>query len=160
MSGVRAPSGAGVGLRRHKASRRDIKSATVLSGQDGVDHVLDYLEKRSPARERRLVEPPRAPDLAPQRERLPELDPDLRPRLRAPARLQHHAQNAADAEPGAPEAGVDVGHLPFGSRDDATLIVRRQRSSSTVQSFCFTFNHRVVRPLSYALASSLATRPS
>jgi len=111
-------------------------------------------------RERRLVELLRAPDLAPKRERLPELDPDLRPRLGTPARLQHHTQDAVDAEPGVPEAGVAVGHFPFGSRDDATLIVRRQRSSSTVQSFCFTFNHRLVRPLSYALASSLATRPS
>src|SRR5207249_4956795 len=35
-------------------------------------------------RERRLVEPPRAPDLASKRERLPKLDPDLRPRLCAP----------------------------------------------------------------------------
>jgi hypothetical protein len=51
-----------------------------------------------------------------------------------------------------------VVHFVFG--DDATLIVRRQRSSSTVQSFCFTFSHRVVRPPSYALASSFATRPS
>src|SRR5207245_10621037 len=34
---------------------------------------------------------------------------DLRPRLRAPARLQHHAQNAVDAEPGVPEAGALVG---------------------------------------------------
>src|SRR2546428_6406924 len=29
------------------------------------------------------VEPPRAPDLAPECERLPDLDPDLRPHLRA-----------------------------------------------------------------------------
>ena len=56
-----------------------------------------------------------------------------------------------------PEAGVGVGHLAFGPRDVAKLIRRRQRSSSTVQSFCVTFNHRVVRPLSYALASSLGT---
>ena len=73
--------------------------------------------------------------------------------------MEHHAQDAVDAEPRVPEADVSVGHFPFGSPDDATLIVR-QRSSSTVQSFCFTFNHRVVRPLSYALASPLATRPS
>jgi len=37
-----------------------------------------------------LVEPPRAPDLAPQRERSLERDSDLRPRLRAPMRVQHH----------------------------------------------------------------------
>jgi hypothetical protein len=42
-----------------------------------------------------------------------------------------------------PEALVNVAlfvHLVFGPRDDATLIVRCQRSSSTVQSFCFTFS--------------------
>jgi len=39
-------------------------------------------------------------------------------------------------------------------------IRRRQPSSSTVQSFCFTFSHRVVRPPSYAPASSLVKRPS
>src|SRR5262249_2446325 len=51
-----------------------------------------------------------APDLAPQRERLPELDPDLRPRLRAPVLVEHHTQHAVDAEPGAPEAGVGGVH--------------------------------------------------
>src|SRR5207249_7798775 len=49
-----------------------------------------------------LVKPSRAPDLAPQRERPLELDPDLSPHLRAPARVQHHAQNAVDPEPGVP----------------------------------------------------------
>jgi hypothetical protein len=43
----------------------------------------------------------------------------------------------------------------------ATPIVRRQRSSSTVQPLCLTFSlvHRIVRPPSYVLAESLATRP-
>jgi hypothetical protein len=45
-------------------------------------------------------EPPCAPKLTLQRERSLELGPDLRPRLRAPARLQHHVQHAVDAEPG------------------------------------------------------------
>ena len=58
-----------------------------------------------------LVEPPRAPNLAPERERPPELDPDHGPRLRDPARMQHHAQDAVDAEPGVPEAGVGLVHL-------------------------------------------------
>jgi len=58
-----------------------------------------------------------------------------------------------------PEAGVGVVHFVFGPRDRVTLIVRRQRSSSTVQSFCFTFNQRVVRPRTYWLASSLAISP-
>jgi hypothetical protein len=35
-----------------------------------------------------LVEPPRVPDLAAERERPPKLDPHLRPRLTTPARLQ------------------------------------------------------------------------
>src|SRR5262249_32634881 len=56
-----------------------------------------------------LVEPPHAPDLAPQRERLPELDPDHRPRLRGPAGVRHHAQDTVDAEP----EGVGVGHFVF-----------------------------------------------
>src|SRR5262245_13067082 len=53
-----------------------------------------------------LVEPARASNLAPKLERLPELHADLSPRLRAPSRVQHHAQHAVDAEPRVPEAGV------------------------------------------------------
>jgi len=56
--------------------------------------------------------------------------PDL-----APVHVQHHSQHAVDAEPGVPEAGVGVAHFVFGMRDGATLIVRRQPSSSTVQPF-------------------------
>src|SRR5690348_6912237 len=55
-----------------------------------------------------------APDLAPKRERPPELDSNLRPRLRAPTRVQHHAQDAIEAKPGMPKAGVGVVHLFFG----------------------------------------------
>ena len=47
----------------------------------------------------------RAPDRAPQREALHELDPNLSQRLSAPARVEHHAQHAVDAEPRVPEAG-------------------------------------------------------
>ena len=58
-------------------------------------------------------------------ERPPDLDPNLSPRLRVPARLQHHAHDTVDAEPRAlPEAGVGVGHFAFGPRDGATLIRR------------------------------------
>jgi hypothetical protein len=53
---------------------------------------------------------PRAPDLAPQRERPLELDADLRPGFRAPMLVQHYSEDAVDAEPGVPEAGVGVGH--------------------------------------------------
>src|SRR5207245_10257991 len=60
--------------------------------------------------------PARAPDLTAERERPPELDSDLRPRLRAPVRMEHHTQNAVDAEPGMPETGVGVVHFPFGPR--------------------------------------------
>src|SRR4029077_17972220 len=44
--------------------------------------------------------------LAPKRQRSLELDSSLRPRLGAPARVQHHARDAVDPEPGVPEAGV------------------------------------------------------
>ena len=57
---------------------------------------------------------PRGGVQTPQRKRVPELDPDLPPRLRAPALVQHRAQDAVDAEPGMPEAGVDVVHLSTG----------------------------------------------
>jgi len=53
-----------------------------------------------------MDEPAASPDLAPQRKRSLELDPDLRPHLGALAFVQHHAQDALDAEPGVPEAGV------------------------------------------------------
>src|SRR5712691_1805007 len=65
---------------------------------------------------RLLVEPAGAPDLTLQREGLLKLDLDLRPRLRAPALVQHRAQDAVDAEPGMPEAAVGVVHFPFGPR--------------------------------------------
>ncbi len=48
----------------------------------------------------RPCEPSRTSDLAPERERLCELCFDLWPCLRAPARVQHRAQHAVDAEPG------------------------------------------------------------
>ena len=44
------------------------------------------------------------------------IDPDQAPRLRAPSLVQHRAQDAVDAEPGVPEAGVGVDHFPFGPR--------------------------------------------
>ena len=53
-----------------------------------------------------LVEPPRLSNLASSGDRPPELDADDEPRLCVPSRLQHHAQDAVDAEPGVPEAGV------------------------------------------------------
>src|SRR4029453_18113730 len=37
-----------------------------------------------------------------------ELNSDLTPRLRAPPGVQHHAQDAVDAQPRVPEAGVDT----------------------------------------------------
>jgi hypothetical protein len=73
-----------------------------------------------------LIEPPRAPNLAPQRERSPELDPDLGPRLRAPERMEHHAQDAVDPEPGVPEAGVGVGRGFFGPHGRYPLFSSRR----------------------------------
>src|SRR5262249_50238673 len=46
-------------------------------------------------------------------QRPPELNPDDGPLLRGPARVEHHAQAAVDAEPGMPEAGVGVGYFLF-----------------------------------------------
>ena len=79
-----------------------------------------------------LIEPAGAPDLTPQRERLPELDADLSPRHRAPARLQHHAQDAVDAESRVPEAGVGVVHFAF--------------SPQTVASICSPDLHKNLSP--------------
>ena len=56
--------------------------------------------------------------------RLLELGSDLRPRLGAPTRAQHHAQDAVDAKPGMPEALVGVAfsvHLVFGHGVGAPL---------------------------------------
>ena len=85
-----------------------------------------------------LVEPPRAPDLASQRERPPELDTDDGSSLCAPASLQHHAQDAVDAEPGVLEAGVV--HV--------ALIRPCNWLPSRIQPFCFTFSQHLVGPLS------------
>src|SRR4029077_3273009 len=79
------------------------------------------------------VEPARAPDLAPERERLRELCLDLRPRLRAPMRVQHHAHNAVDAEPGRPEASV-VHFEITASRAKRILAVRRALAAPALDS--------------------------
>jgi hypothetical protein len=44
-----------------------------------------------------------------------------RPRVPAPALVQHHAQDAVDAQPGMPEAGVGIAHFAFGSPRGPTL---------------------------------------
>ena len=77
-----------------------------------------------------LVEPPRAPDLTPHRQRPPELDADHGPRLRAPARLQHPAQDAADSGARGARDGRLVSFIvPFGPSpaillDRAVLLLR------------------------------------
>src|SRR5437870_13853137 len=58
---------------------------------------------------------------------------DLWPRLRAPARLQHHAQDAVDAKPRVPEALVGVAlfvHFVSGPRgpDPSARATERSRS--------------------------------
>ena len=53
-----------------------------------------------------MDELPRTPNLAPYRDRSPELDTDNEPRLRAPACVEPHARDAVDAEPGMPEAAA------------------------------------------------------
>ena len=115
------------------AQRCEVLSARVLG-----DHPPIVLRARCSSRAGRCqpalvgqsVEPPRAPDLAPERERSPELEPDLSPRLRAPARVQHHAQDAVDAEPGVPEAGV--GHFV----PAALRVKRATRSRSSAINRC------------------------
>jgi hypothetical protein len=89
---------------------------------------------------------PRAPDLAPQRERPSELDTHDGPGLRAPARVQHHAPDAVDAEPGVPEAGVGVAHFPFGPR------------GSTVSSAQGSVKDEYLDPLAAALSDDLRHR--
>ena len=77
-------------------------------------------------------------DLAPQRERLLELDPDHGPRLGVAARVEHHAHDAVDAEPGGargqrrccsfpvwPTRGLPRPKLLFVDRD---LAVEHQRA--------------------------------
>jgi hypothetical protein len=57
-------------------------------------------------------------------------------------------------------AAVRVGRDDAQGADGTTLIRLCQGSSSTVQSFCFTFSHRLVGPPSYGLVSSFAIMPS
>ena len=76
--------------------------------------LLLFESSRGPARAQKssyqlvLIKPPRAPDLTPQPERPTEFDTDDEPRLPAPSGVQHHAQDAGDAQPGVPEADVRI----------------------------------------------------
>ena len=54
---------------------------------------------------------------SPQHERPPELDAHDSPCLRAPSRVEHHAQEAIDTEPRMPEAGGRRFHFAFGPTD-------------------------------------------
>src|SRR4029453_5472973 len=99
-----------------------------------------------------LVEPACAPDLTPQRKRLPELDPDHSPRLRAPPRVQHRAQDAVDAEPGVPEAGVGVDHL------SATIATRS--ASTTPRSTAIRSRDREIALAISANGGTLRSDPS
>ena len=68
---------------------------------------------------------PRAPDLASQRERPTELDANDRPRLGVPARLQHHAQDAVDAEPGVRQRRPSVSFISPSARAGAVSVNRK-----------------------------------
>jgi len=85
--------------------RIEVAAALVLLIREGVEGVEQRHAGESYATRRCCVTSPIA-DIrparricAPQRERPPELDPDHGPRLRAPARAQHHAQDTMDTEP-------------------------------------------------------------
>ena len=49
--------------------------------------------------------------------------------------MQHHAQDAVDAESGVPEAGVGVGHFPFGPRG-STVSGRRVENLAPIIGAC------------------------
>src|SRR4030095_14839087 len=94
---------------------------------------------------------------SPQRERLPELDPDLRPRLCAPVRVQHHAQDAVDAEPGCQRPASGLIYLSdaraqrrfYLASQDTSLAVSTcacSMAAQTVATTCSTASRRS-RPL-------------
>jgi hypothetical protein len=76
------------------------------------------------------------------RQRLLGLDADLSPRLRAPARMQRHAQDAVDGEPGVPEMGVGGVNFPFAPR--GSTVSGRQRNSHPVLRILGRFDRRVL----------------
>jgi hypothetical protein len=111
--------------------------------------------RRAPAGlSQELIEPSRTPDLAPQRERPLELDPDPRPRLRAPARLQHHAQDAVDAEPGVPEAvvGQAMSNLAHVAPAGNGGVTRRRNAEGRPSVSCRTPGTSSSRTTGYHLA--------
>jgi hypothetical protein len=57
-----------------------------------------------------------------------ELGLDLSPRLRAPARVEHHPKDAIDAEPGVPEAEVVSLHFVFAPRGSTESLIVGTRS--------------------------------
>src|SRR5207249_11146720 len=65
------------GIPARDDRKEPTRSRLLIIGLDGAD-AAPRVQSGAEAHHD-LVEPPRAPDLAPKRERLPELDPDLRP---------------------------------------------------------------------------------
>ena len=107
----------------------------------------------------------RAPDLAPQRDRSLELDPDLGPRLRAPARLQHRAQDAVDTEPRMPEVGVSAMRValaayffPNGSKANfwPPTLASNMRPPLPVVKTATPFSYLALADASFAAATALA----
>jgi hypothetical protein len=102
-------------IRRVRATRDLPRSGLV--DEPGADPELDRKDPLLGGLPRRILTlPSRAPDLTLQRERLPELDAHHSPHVRAPPRVEHHAQHAINAEPGVPEASVGVVHFDFRPR--------------------------------------------
>ena len=107
---------------------------------------------------RPLVEPTRAPDLTLQREGLLELSLDLRPRLRAPALVEHRAQKAIDAQPRVPETSIasDVPrhHQSLKGTCSDRRSSKRQRRAGTRREETPTVSRRAL-----TTCQSLHTRP-
>src|SRR5437899_10108922 len=79
-----------------------------------------------------------SPDLTLQRESLLELGLDLRPRLRAPALVQHRTQDAIDAEPGAVRHFPGMGSLAANGRKRRDREVRAGKRNGSPRSRCRT----------------------
>jgi len=87
------------------------------------------------------------------------------PRLRAPVRVQHHAQDAVDAEPGMPEVGVSAMRMalaayffPNGSKANfwPPTLASNMRPPLPVVKTATPFSYLALADASFAAATALA----